>query len=124
MQCHLDVLNTYTNTNNKKIKYIFFCHLNESYQNGIHFNEKSLSYILAMALRDTKNHLFKKAVYQCNCPNSILEVIPNSSSQKLIPDKHGLIKDVACFTITQIPLKTTHDTVWVAKIEILRKVNR
>ena len=76
------------------------------------FTEKSLSYYsLKIASKAIYNHLFKKAIHKRNCPKCILEVIPNSSSQKLIPDKHCLIKDMACLIFTQVPLKTTHNVV-------------
>lgn len=77
-----------------------------------------------LILKPSITHLFKEAIHQCNCPESILEVISDSTGQELIPDKHCFVEDMACLIITKVLLKTTHNMVRIAKKEVLCKVHR
>lgn len=45
-------------------------------------------------------YLFEEAIYQRYSPQSIFEVIPDSTSQKLIPDKHVFVKDLSSLVMT------------------------
>lgn len=69
-------------------------------------------------------HLLEKAIDQSNCPNGVMQVVSDSTSQKFIPDKHGFIEDMTCLIITYIFLKTTHNLVWVAEKEVFCEIHR
>jgi len=56
-------------------------------------------------------YLVKEPMYQRDCPQGILEVIPNSTCQIFIPNKHCIIEALPKLLITQVLLKATHNII-------------
>lgn len=51
-------------------------------------------------------------------------MVPDSSRQKLVPNKHCLINNLPSILVSYVLLKAAHDIVRVAEEEVFREIDR